>query len=61
VPLDVVAEAIRRVPTAKYIANYELCLREMEKAKAQRATKPRPAKKARPAKKKVARKPALAK
>jgi hypothetical protein len=45
VPLDVLAETIRRVPLAKYLADYEACLAKMEEWKVKRAGKTKPAKK----------------
>lgn len=44
VPLDVVGEAIRRIPAKKYIARYESTLAGLAQAKAKRAKAKKPAK-----------------
>jgi hypothetical protein len=43
VPLDVVAEAIRRMPLAKYVGLYEANLAQMGKGKSAKATAKKPA------------------
>ena len=52
IPLDVIGEAIRRMPLQKYVAGYEAALADMAKAKATRTQ----SKLAKPTKKKTAAK-----
>lgn len=64
VPLDVVGEAIRRMPMAKYVGLYEAQLALMGKGKSAKAASKKPAAKkaaTKPAKKAVAKKPAAKK
>lgn len=49
-PLDVIGEAIRRVPAKKHIANYEKALAAMKKPRSKTADKARPGKKGKAAK-----------